>query len=319
MYLAERFGFSLRVGWRPTPACEAEFHDLFENDFDLFTSPESNRRAFYKDMLEGPVHYYGKSAVRDPSLAPVASIPKRERNIRRDGHIVYLSPTFLDFIKPPERARHLRGLRVKREILERVETFCRRQGIGKRTYGVHMRRTDAAKRDDDFYIAQIEAILSRNPSAQFFLCSDSAEAEEQMALRFPGRLITKPKTSYVQKRFAAKEWVTLLPNKTKAYNVRRDAQSVVEALEDILILARTNFPIPSGGAFSEVAALWGRGAPRPDLSSTRLWFPSGWARDSVGGEAGPAAAPRHHTIVRIRKCLPSARSWGTVIENSATI
>ena len=90
----------------------------------------------------------------------------------------------------------------------------------------------------------------------FFLCSDSREAEVEMSHRFPGRIITKQKTSYVKKKMENESWRFNDSAKPSIRNIYRDKQSVIEALQDLLILTRTTFSIRSNGSFSDIAECW---------------------------------------------------------------
>jgi len=280
MYLAERFELPLLLNWSASSSCDCEFHDLFHNDVELVAKHGNmSRKNFHESVLSGPVGYYGKRCAEDPDLAATVIIPDRESDIDDDSHIVYDSPKILKFIGRNARASILHSFEINKTILSNAEEFCARHRISKNTYGVHIRRTDHTFRNNKHYIKKMDAIVSEDSSARFFVCSDSKEAEQDITEKYPERVITKPKKSYAKKNIDTKDWVLSHTDKKKVYNVYRDKQSVIEALEDLVILTRTTFSIRSNGSFSDIVEWWNPGFEH----TCRAWKnnrinDSGWKR-----------------------------------------
>ena len=227
MYLSERFNFPLLLVWSPNNACECEFTDLFENEWPVFADKSGlSRRQVYEDLLVGPVKYYGKRFLEDPDLGHLTIIPERECDFFDDAHIVYESPSTLGFISRSKRAELLGRLIINEGTLNRVDKFCREHQIDKSTYGVHIRETDHPRRGNNYYAKKIESIVSRDPKARFFLCSDSQEVENYFCARYPERVVIKPKRSYVKKAEAGLDWVVEGNGRKPFYNVYRDKQSL---------------------------------------------------------------------------------------------
>jgi len=291
-YIADRFGFPLLVCWMPDRFCECDFHDLFDDDIELVAKPEhSSRKAFYEQLLDGPIHYYGKDAARDPELASMAMMPRRETDLRNDGHVVFDCVEFLEFIDRPTRTQLLHRLKIKGDILASAQEFCARHGIDKQTYGVHIRRTDHSKKSDSYFVSRMNAIVWKDPAARFFVCSDSKEAEDDIVRRYPGRVVTRAKKSYVRKHDNNLDWLIRISDDEAYYNVSRDRQSVIDALEDLIVLSRTKFSIKSNGSFSEIVELLD-----PEFERTsRAW-------DEYGSDCrGPRAF--------IRRLRPFFNQW----------
>ena len=166
-----------------------------------------------------------------------------------------------------------------------------RHGIDRQTYGVHIRRTDHAKKSDAYFTSRMNAIVWKDPAARFFVCSDSKEAEDEIARKYPDRVVTRAKKSYVRKHNNDQDWLIRISDEEAYYNVSRDRQSVLEALEDLIVLSRTKFSIKSNGSFSEIVELLD-----PEFESTsRAW-------EEYGSDCrGPRAL--------FRRLRPSFNQW----------
>lgn len=108
------------------------------------------------------------------------------------------------------------------------------------TTGLHIRRTDntQARRHSPtrLFISRIEAEISRDPGARFYLATDSPDEERTLTARFPGRITVMPKASLD----------------------RGDPEAVRLALLDLWHLSRCRHILGSyWSSFSDIAADWG--------------------------------------------------------------
>jgi len=154
----------------------------------------------------------------------------------------------------------------KREIEENVEKFCNENQITPNsTIGCHFRCTDVRPWTPQGITSYVGAILQRKPNKKIFVCSDEKEVEDCIIQKFPQQTIRKPKTQYVEKHNENYGWIdhskmvragATYEEMHKVFptgaNVRRTKQSVVEALEDCLILSRTT-STPGAGSFYHLA------------------------------------------------------------------
>jgi hypothetical protein len=137
----------------------------------------------------------------------------------------------------PDQAREwLARFQLQPEIAAHIEDFCRTHQVDKTVTGVHMRRTDNTERNE------AQHLLNRITASgdRFFVCSDDLEFEQRLT-RYPN-VIIHPKQHAVAK-IQEGGWRIPPPpdNPTAVYNVDRSREQVIEAFEDMHILARTTF------------------------------------------------------------------------------
>jgi hypothetical protein len=125
-----------------------------------------------------------------------------------------------------------------------------------RTYaGLHIRKTDYGSLVDENVSFQV---IKDHPRVPFFVCSDSEETESA-ALKFPNVWI-RTKSSYVEKRVDG-GWNSPIVDESGrhySFNVRRSAQSVEEAVVDLLVLAKSQIVRNSTSTFLSLAEIWSR-------------------------------------------------------------
>jgi hypothetical protein len=132
----------------------------------------------------------------------------------------------------------LRKFVIREEILKNANDFIAKHGIDSSWVGLHVRYTDKAWNDGKriAILNWASNIIEKNKNV--FLCSDDKEIYDM----FSGKVLIYPKTHHVQKLFPNLEW-RITPKdgvEHHCYNVKRSKEATIQALEDAIILSKTN-------------------------------------------------------------------------------
>lgn len=143
-----------------------------------------------------------------------------------------------DWLRMPNAARRelqsmLHGLLPVDTIAGEVARFCHTVFGAHRVVGVHARKTDklrgrssvSVKAEKHALRATIDRVFNEDPEQRVFLCSDSAQTEEECHMHFGDRCIIRKKREY--------------DTQCDTEGIDRPTVAVQEGLTDLLILART--------------------------------------------------------------------------------
>jgi len=130
----------------------------------------------------------------------------------------------------------LRAFVVRREIESAVDAFCAEHGIDRSVVGIHLRETD---NPSEQHRSAARARIQREWQRRFLVVSDDPDTEAAFGLFH--NVTVRPKRHRVDK-IQPGGWRIPPPpdDPTRCYNVRRSREQVIEALEDMRILARTD-------------------------------------------------------------------------------
>jgi len=171
---------------------------------------------------------------------------------KKDRRDIFFYPALVPPWLSRERLKKVAGkLRFQPDLVAAADAFIA-TGFSGEFYGIHLRRTDLVLGYTDSEAAEI---ASAHPDRQFFVCSDSADSERALAQLSNVRV--REKQSYVERQEGEKGWtdVTLDTSKRAYYsNVRRNSQSVRDALVDLLILSRSTMVGKTASTFLNVAS-----------------------------------------------------------------
>ena len=147
-------------------------------------------------------------------------------------------PEYLDLTSV---IQNLLQLRPKKKIIDNVSNFVSQNNINSNVIGIHIRKTDCDTNEGTWI-----DLVSSNPNKRFFICSDSQETENKFAT-FSNTIIL-PKNEYVTKRFSDQPWRMkdfTYKGHPYEFNVSRSTGSIIEALQDLLILSHTDIQTTS--------------------------------------------------------------------------
>lgn len=257
LVLARTLDLSPQVVWPVNNWCGAACRELFANELDVVERelatfvPERGRYQYFivedrlgiADRWSTPLQMPGWDAVR----ALLGSSTQ---------DIFYYTALIPPFIGAADIVAQVRSLRLRDEIVSRARVFLGERQLGAvpgDLLGVQIRKTDFGSNgadDDNLY-----DLISRCPQKRFFVCSDDKEVEARFAA-LPN-VVVHAKTAHVEKLVEG-SWTTPTADhsgRVYACNVNRSAQSVIDAVVDLLILSHSQIVKTSNSTFLNTALL----------------------------------------------------------------
>lgn len=250
LVVARIFGLDVEVLWPQNNVCMASVSDLFSCTVPLSDTADLPPRSEFINLLHfenAPGQVAGEWVC---NLKDMNALSDRIHASSRD--ILFstsLIPAFLDL---GIISQVMDGLQIRDTLRAQAEAFIAENQLGTFT-GLHLRRTDfMANEAQD---RAIEAMVANRSDLKFFVCSDSKETEDR--LRAFGNVYIYPKNSYVDKLIDG-DWrqeFTGSEGQKLRFNVLREADSVQQALVDLLILSRSELVETSASTFLKTAML----------------------------------------------------------------
>ena len=249
---AQELGRDYTICWPENTWCGCAFDDLFEPqqefiDTDintLFNQNTNGKFLIHENQTNLNIKYDIPS---ESSIEAYKSFS--------DEVIVYYHNAIPEFFSEADVLNVLKSLRVKKSIRNEVHSFCKTNRINDEVQGIHFRKTDFQffLNEDDVY-----NLITNNPQARFFICSDSLETEQKFSILDNTHLYTK--TSYAEKlqEGSWNEITTDNEGRQMNFNINRSKQSVIEAYVDLLVLSRTNIMVDSHSSFLRFAKLYNK-------------------------------------------------------------
>jgi hypothetical protein len=231
MRLADVFNREFFVSWTPSPDCNIQICDLFENNFFNVSRSDTDPNASYVHIGFGSQGWN-----RDPILPfptddrdiwiTTHGVITHEREVRDRRVFAPDDPVVF------ELWRYFKMLRIRKEITDRVNEVKLDR---KRTVGLHIRRPMSANTaispsaqqnennafrmiSDDYYAGIVDSILEADSSISVLLCTNNSETESIFRQRFGMKIVVFEK---------------LMIDDTTA------RESVIDAMIEVLLLAQT--------------------------------------------------------------------------------
>jgi glycosyltransferase involved in cell wall biosynthesis/SAM-dependent methyltransferase len=262
-YLAHRTDRRLILLWLDNdPLCRSPFSALFTSPIPLISEqemldlPSCKIYAHIKAVADQALISGGKAlrkAVRRWGISGVDtfSMDEVEQNI-----VLYTSTGPLPVVDD-DIADCFGHLLPSIPIGQRIRKIAQDLRIDQKIIGVHARGTDFGI-GPEAYAHQMQKVVDRNPHQSFLVCSDEPAWEQALQKRFPGRVMIRPKSAWMQKTDPSLPWAL--------GNVDTCQGSVTEALIDLYLLAATQFVIyHESSAFAQVGSLLSRTHSRPRM------------------------------------------------------
>jgi hypothetical protein len=259
--IARHFNIAAKVYWPRNNWCQAGFSEIFSDKLVVSEESLSDLAGSLTQFL--PLLHDQKGAdvvqVAFHSAYAYASIEQFDSEAIATGKDIFYYPALVPQWLPMNLVvSALRECHYLPHIIEIVKNFvgCT---IGKPFHGLHLRRTDLNVGYSD---SEVQAIVRQHPDEAFFVCSDDPVAEALAAVH--PNVFRRDKSAYVGKRTAEGDWMALTPDDDgRLYhsNVNRGAESVIDAVIDMLILAHGAIVGFSGSTFQNMARLYGAHYP----------------------------------------------------------
>lgn len=237
------------ICWEPTFRCMATFKDIFDDEIEVINKEQLllyNDVKVYGDYFDinydGDLyHDYSLRSVVTKFMTLPVSLLKKDDN--QENVIIYHN-NIIPSVGTNSSIDVLKNLKIKQEILEKVEEFSLKNFQGLEVYGAHARGTDF-NNPIDFYLNGIRELINKNKDCKIFLCSDSPEWEKQILDLYPDNIILRNKEHFV----------TRLSDRNPGWsnNALTSKEAVIEGLIDMLLLTKTNFSVyNSNSSFAQV-------------------------------------------------------------------
>lgn len=255
LLIAGMVGLKPVIVWPCNNWCGARFGEIFENsdvqviDRELATYvPEKGNFHFF--MTED---HLGMGV---PNLSPLAVgvLLNVIQYLQSDGRdVFYHSPLIPGYLEAAWVSAQIRLLKIRGEIESRAAQFMEQSGLKAPFYGLQIRKTDfgAGGADDK----SLFELVQRAADKRFFVCSDNKEVEARFR-KLPNVAVYE-KRAYVEKLVAG-DWTALAADHSgRVYpcNVNRSAQSVMDAVVDLLVLSYSEVVKTSNSTFLNAALL----------------------------------------------------------------
>jgi len=299
--LAEKAGLYPIVVWPINNWCGANYDSLFEHgpmvlNRELITYPpeqENFQFLMTEDHLKMGVDYLSPL-----DLATAAEILNYLQSSSKD--VFFHSPLIPTCLDHDSILHQVQRIPWKINLLRRAQDFIQENNLTN-FFGIHIRKTDFGENSADD--KNLYSLIQNNPTQHFFVCSDNQEVEENFR-RLPN-VVIYPKQSYVTKRITG-DWNALTADHSgRIYpcNVERSAQSVIDAVVDLLILARSQIIQTSHSTFLMTAMLLKNTfpqSPEQAIHQNDISIPS-----EVISDAPPPLLPVLEVITKLGLPLPT--------------
>ena len=268
--IAKLFDLEVKVYWPRNNWCQAAFNEIFTNKFDVSELSLPDVAGTLKntfcllhdqigaDTLQVPFHSaYSYTSTDDFSV----------RGLSTSQDIFYFPALIPPWLPMELVGGAIQVCQYQNAIREAVATFVGKT-IGRPFHGLHLRRTDL---NVGFTDKEVQEIVRQYSNEAIFVCSDDPIAEALAAVH--ANVHVREKRAYVGKRNADGEWTALTADDDgRLYhgNINRNAESVIEAVIDMLILAHSSIIGFSGSTFQNIARLYGTYAPIVPLAKPAL-------------------------------------------------
>ena len=225
--------------WEETPACMANYLDLFDGEMQIISKKDLlsfDNVKIYGDLYDinfDSVLYEENSfqqLTKKYTTLPIQNfhLDDSEKNV-----IAYYN-NIIPTLDKNEVIEEFKKLKWNKNIISKVEKYKKEFNIDKNVFGINARATDF-NNGIEIYINYVNEILKSNSNARFFVVSDSSDWEEIICNIFPDNVFRRLKSSYVTKKNEnIVEW---------SNNVFRSKESVIESVIDAHLLSKTNFSI----------------------------------------------------------------------------
>ena len=236
--------------WPENTWCGCSFDDLFTSEYDsinlnindLFSQNLKNKFMIHENQTTFQLEQYS------PNLENIELLKNVE-----DDTIVYYHNSIPSYFNQEEVLIILNKFKIKQDIKNKVNDFCKHNNIDSNTLGIHFRKTDF-----QHFLNEEETFeyIKSNPEINYFICSDSLETEEKFVIL--DNVIRYSKDYYVEKlkKGLWNDLITDNEGRDFNFNINRSKESVIEGFIDLLILSKTNIIIESHSTFLKFAQLY---------------------------------------------------------------
>ena len=232
---ADRLGLEPVICWPANNWCGAYFQDLFDTHGreynvlgirDLFHEWADRAFMIHENQIHADLrHVIGHGAAGEKTVGDLGK------------DVVFYTARIPEHLPHDAVIDQIRGLLPNKDISDAVKRFVDLHNIDQSVVGIHMRKTDNYKINDDHWFSYVQD----RPEQRFFVCSDEHATEQKFA-ELPN-VIVHEKTHYVEKLQEGpwrQDALTDPDGRVFPNNVNRGRESVIQAWIDLHILSWTS-------------------------------------------------------------------------------
>jgi FkbM family methyltransferase len=236
LIISDMLGYTPYAHWPANNWCGCKLDDLFIPNFKY---DDKSITEIYNEFPDYLYLIHVNQLDRKVDMIQIGDEISAVHQARANGkNVIYYNCLFPQFLKEEDILNKLKSLEIREDILSEIINFYNNNiGEGEIADGVHVRLTDFPEN------INIDGLFEyvKSSGNKTFVCSDDKEGE----LKFSNlpNVVTFTKSDYAAKMNLDSGWRDLTEDTEGRYfyfNVKRSAQSVIEAFKDLLILSRTN-------------------------------------------------------------------------------
>jgi hypothetical protein len=254
LILKNRYNQEWLMSWPVNNWCGISFDKLFSINMDV----QKNNLLYFKKIEELYLFIVHENQIKlnEKNIKYINNINSYQQfeNILTKGKkIFYYNNLIPNFVKNQEIVQALGEIKLNKNIQNIAKGFCQRNAIDEGVIGLHIRMTDFGNLiDTEYYFKMIQESNKR-----FFVCSDDETLTNKFSMLPNCHVFEKENypTKYNQK-YDWNEEIVDDQERNFNFNINRSADSVVEALIDLLILSKTTQLKTSNSTFLNMANLF---------------------------------------------------------------
>lgn len=242
----------IHICWPDNNWCGCLFEDLFDNQ-EFQVSNKTINDVFVSGTDQVFLIHENQTG-SDLGLQLSQSLESVNYLSTITNNVVYYHNKIAPYMDADAVTQIAKTLTPTHAIAQQVTKFCETNLIDKSVTGLHLRKTENFRLDEEKLYRRVSA----NRTQKYFVCSDD-QATEQRFGALPN-VVYWPKTSYVEKLVEG-DWLAETVDadgRRYNYNINRPRQSVIEAFVDMLILSRTTIQFTVKSSFSRFAEVFAR-------------------------------------------------------------
>ena len=241
------------VVWPSNNWCRARFNEIYTDRMEVldrelatYVAEKHNFQFFMtEDHLQMNVPF--KSPLQTDAMEATLQFLSSSNQ-----DVFYHTPLIPGFVDLATIIRLVRNLHFLKEISDAADAFISSNKLAS-FFGIQIRKTDFGIKGADEQ--NLFDLISGCTDKKFFVCSDDKAVEERFANL--SNVVIYPKKAHVEK-LQEGDWNKATADcsgRVYACNVNRNAQSVMDAIVDLLILSRSQVVKTSNSTFLNTALL----------------------------------------------------------------
>ena len=254
LVLRMKYGGKWNLAWPVNNWCGSRFDDLFNIDMTVVDCDLNHYKSIEEEyfllMHENQANFNNDLIIFHSNLPTLENY----RNIILGSKPVFYYHHLIPKCANLEDLKKCIGqIEVRSSVRVIAENFCSTNGIDSTVLGLHIRKTDFGNAVDDISLYEM---VCKSP-LRFFVCSDDESVNHKFAQL--SNCIVYEKKSFPTRMIMNSDWNEATVDdqgRVFNFNINRSAESITDALVDLLILSRTTHILTSHSTFLQMSMLF---------------------------------------------------------------